>query len=225
MPKPEEPRRRTHTSQPLEQRNKRDGGTADGSLAMQQAPGPHESFHIGGPLSPLYLVHCMLNPPTPTLAPAKTPSMMLSPVLSVHPRSSPHAEPRSGGCSVLLAVTSFGSHHLPKEPSLSTHNPSSEAASRVQRLSACPADFGHGSLHHLVSQSLKISLSISVSHTHACIYIIGSILLENPDSWNLAKGPSEAPSPPQMVIYTHSVRSSGGLCLSPVGRYPHLHSL
>ena len=103
----------THPS-PWSKGTSRDGGTGDGSSAIQQAPGPHESLHVGGSLSPLYLVHCMLNPPTPTFAPAKTPSMMLSPVLSAHPRPSPHAEPRSGGCSVLLAVTSFGSHHLPQ---------------------------------------------------------------------------------------------------------------
>ena len=111
----------------------------------------------------------------------------------------------------------------PREPSLSTHNPSSEVASGVQRLSPCPADFGHGSLHHLVSQSLKINLSISVSHTRMHTYTLLVPFYWRPlthTHWNPAKGLSEAPSPPQMVIYINSVRSSGGLSLTCRQRPP-----
>ena len=90
----------------------------------------------------------------------------------LHIQSLDQVHAQSSELSLLLIHTSS-----PREPSLSTHNPSSEAASRVQRLSACPADFGHGSLHHLVRKSLKINLSVAVSHTHthmhthACMHI------------------------------------------------------
>lgn len=102
----------THPS-PWSKGASRGGGTGDGSSPPGRLP-VLTSPSRRGSLSPLYLVHCMPNPPTPTFAPAKTPSMVPSPVLSARPRPSPRVESQSGRCSVLLAVASFGSHHFPQ---------------------------------------------------------------------------------------------------------------